>query len=197
MSGLPHAPRFRSLPQRKARPNGARPGFRSRDYGAKAPGMVGARPLVRPRRSSAFLLTGVIFALSLLGFTYLVEISRVASLGYTLSTLRARQTQLAHEQALLTYQVSTERRLAEVERLARDQYGMRPFDRVVADTAAGAAQPVPSAGTRATPARQFVTVQRPAAAPPPATPTPLPSPSFGERLWRQLAGIGVAGDATP
>lgn len=199
MSGLLHAPRFRLLRQRRAR-SSARAGRRTRGADSSiepAARAARARLLSIPRRSSAFFLTGVIFAASLLGVVYLVEITRVASLGYTLSTLRDRQTQLAREQALLGYQVSAERTLSQVNRLARDQYGMRSIDQVTPETAPGANPPAKAAVASTTPVKQFLTVQRPAAVP---LDTPEPAPpalGFGERLWRQLAGIGVAGDGAP
>lgn len=199
MSGLLDAPRFRLLPQRRDRPSAranqsSRASDSSRDTAA-APGR--ARRVGIPRRSSAFFLTGVIFAASLLGVVYLVEITRVASLGYTLSTLRDRQARLEHDQAQLAYQVSAERTLAQVDHLARGQYGMRSIDRVTPEAAAGASAPAKAAAPGATPVKRFLTVQRPA---PVATPTPAPTPAavgFGERLWHQLAGIGVAGDRGP
>lgn len=199
MSGLLHAPRFRILRQRRDRSSACadRP-TRATDSSRETAAMTaGARRLSIPRRSSAFFLTGVIFAASLLGVVYLVEITRVASLGYTLSTLRDRQTRLEHEQALLAYQVSAERTLAQVDHLARGQYGMRSIDQVTPETAARANPPAKAASASATPVKQFLTVQRPAPVAP-ATPTPAPAAlGFGERLWRQLAGIGVAGDGAP
>lgn len=199
MSGLLHAPRFRILPQRRDRSSArADQHGRATDSSLKtATTRAGVRRLSIPRRSGAFFLTGVIFAASLLGFVYLVEITRVASLGYTLSTLRDRQTRLEHEQARLAYQVSTERTLAQVDSLARGQYGMRSIDQVTPETSAGASGPAKSAKPGATPIKEFLSVQRPAPVPT-ATPTPVPAaPGFGERLWRQLAGIGVAGDRAP
>lgn len=199
MSGLQHAPRFRLLPQRREESSQrlAQPA-RASDALSEAAAMPHtARRLTVPRRSSALFLTGVIFAASLLGVVYLVEITRVASLGYALSTLRDRQTRLEHEQAQLAYRVSAERTLAQVDHLARGQYGMRSIDQVTPETGAAGSAPPRAANPAATPVKRFLSVQRPTPDAPP-TPTPVPEElGFGERLWRQLAGIGVAEDPAP
>lgn len=201
MNGLIGLRRFRFPQVGRERPvlHAGVSGRRAGVLRASWPAAAGVRRVAVPKTGSAFFLTIVILALSLLGFVYLIEISRVASLGYTLSTLRERQDQLEHEQSLLIYQLSAERTLAQVNHIARDQYGMRPFEIVRPETAPKATTrgTVPSGGATASPGRQFLTVRRPDPTPAPrATPAPA-APNLGDRLWRNLAGIGVAGGGAP
>jgi cell division protein FtsL len=98
---------------------------------------------LRPRGVGAVALA--VLAFSALGLLYLLQISRVASYGYTLSTIQARQAQLDREYELLLYQVSQERTPARVDDLARREYGMQPLD----PGADATGQPPAAAGTGA------------------------------------------------
>ena len=154
---------------------------------------------LRPRGAGAVALA--VLALSALGLLYLLQISRVASYGYTLSTIQARQAQLDREYELLLYQVSQERTPARVDDLARREYGMQPLDPgadaegqppAAAGTGA-AATPAKPKGTATTARYRFLTAQRSASGSP-ATGGDAPHPlGLIDRLWQRMVGIGVAG----
>ena len=83
-----------------------------------------------PRRqptSGALMFTLVTLLISAVGLLYLMQTSRVATLGFEASRLqRERQAQsLANEQ--LSYGVARYESLPLVERVARDQLGMQPM----------------------------------------------------------------------
>lgn len=157
-----------------------------------------ARTRWRLGRSRSAALVGLaVVLLSFLGLIYLVEISRVASYGYALSTLQERQAQLDRENELLFYQISQERTLARVDDLARRQYGMQPFvPAAPSATTAGTSGARPVA-TGTSPRHQFLSVPRPVPTASPAASPPAPRASLLDRLWRRVVGIGVAGDSQP
>jgi len=208
-------PQVRGASRRPADPPARGAGHRAVDSPARAadrrardvPVARAAAPAVsrrrlrrlRPRGAGAVALA--VLALSALGLLYLLQISRVASYGYTLSTIQARQAQLDREYELLLYQVSQERTPARVDDLARREYGMQPLD----PAADAAGQPPAAAGTGAatTPAKpkgtattaryRFLTAQRPASGPP-ATGGDAPrAAGLIDRLWQRMAGTGAAG----
>lgn len=146
----------------------------------------------------ARLVALAIIALSVLGLAYLVQISRVASYGYTLSTLQERQARIDRDNELLVYRISDERTLDRVDDLARRAYGMQPIDPSKDARVVAATQPQPpSAKAKSSPETRlrfrFLSVERPATAPPPALAAPPQTLPLVDRLWRRIVGIGVAG----
>lgn len=151
------------------------------------------RPSWRPGRAGFF--AAAILALSALGIIYLVQISHVAVYGYALADLQRRQAGIDRENDLLQHRISGERTLARAADYAGRDYGMQPYG--------GVALPTPTAGTGAVvstrssgpassaPQKRFVTVGRPAAAPPLALPAPT-RPGLLDRLWNRLFSVGVA-----
>jgi hypothetical protein len=154
---------------------------------------------LRPRGAGAVALA--VLAFSALGLLYLLQISRVASYGYTLSTIQARQAQLDREYELLLYQVSQERTPARVDDLARREYGMQPLDPgadaegqppAAAGTGA-AATPAKPKGAATAPRYRFLTAQRPAVEPPATGGDATRAVGLIDRLWQRMVGVGVAG----
>jgi cell division protein FtsL len=82
---------------------------------------------VRRRTSGALMFTLVALLISAVGLLYLVQTSRVASLGYQASRLQREQEAqgLANEQ--LSYDVARYESLPLVQRVAEDQLGMQPM----------------------------------------------------------------------
>lgn len=145
----------------------------------------------RPR--GAGLVALVIAALSLLGLIYLLQISRVARYGYTLSRLEQQQAKLDRENELLVYQVSQERGLARVDDLARREYGMQPFEPGKTPEAAPVrSQPTAAAKARPTMRYRFLSVPRPPGPEPAPAHDRAPRTLLIDRLWQRIVGIGVA-----
>jgi cell division protein FtsL len=126
--------------------------------------------LGRNRTSGALMFTLVALLISAVGLLYLVQTSRVASLGYEASRLqREREAQgLANEQ--LSYDVARYESLPLVERVAEEQLGMQPMS-----------------------AYRYLDVARPALD---ELPTPTPEateqPSLVRRVLRRVIGQGSA-----
>jgi cell division protein FtsL len=120
--------------------------------------------------SGALMFTLVALLISAVGLLYLVQTSRVASLGYEASRLqREREAQgLANEQ--LSYDVARYESLPLVERVAEEQLGMQPMS-----------------------AYRYLDVARPALD---ELPTPAPEateqPSLARRVLRRITGHGAA-----
>jgi cell division protein FtsL len=132
---------------------------------------AGPQAVAAPRRTSgALMFTLVALLISAVGLLYLVQTSRVASLGYEASRLqREREAKgLANEQ--LSYDVARYESLPLVERVAEDQLGMQPMsDYRYLDGARPAFDELP-------------------------TPTPAASeqPSLVRRVLRRVTGQGAA-----
>ena len=189
-------PQVRGSSRRPADPPARAADRRARDVPvarAAAPA-VSRRRLRRLRPRGAGAVALAVLALSALGLLYLLQISRVASYGYTLSTIQARQAQLDREYELLLYQVSQERTPARIDDLARREYGMQPLDPgadaegqppAAAGTGA-AATPAKPKGTATTARYRFLTAQRPASGSP-ATGGDAPHPlGLIDRLWQRI-----------
>jgi cell division protein FtsL len=132
---------------------------------------AGPQAVARSRRvNGALMFTLVALLVSAVGLLYLVQTSRVASLGYEASRLqRQREAQaLANEQ--LSYDVARYESLPLVERVAQDQLGMQPMS-----------------------AYRYLEVARPALD---ELPTPTPEaaeqPSLLRRVLQRVTGHGAA-----
>lgn len=132
---------------------------------------AGPQPeLAKRPMSGALMFTLVALLISAVGLLYLMQTSRVATLGYEASRLqREREAQaLANEQ--LSYDVARYESLPLVERVARDQLGMQPMTDY-----------------------RYLDVPRPAADEL-TLPTPIVAerPSLVTRVLRRLVGRGAA-----
>jgi hypothetical protein len=127
------------------------------------------------RLNNALVFSIVALAIGAVGLLYLVQTSRVASLGYQVSALqREREARLLRNQQL-SYDVARYQSLVLVERVAREQLGMVPMEDYV-----------------------FFTVARPVVDELPAPATPVPArPSLAERVWDRITGVGTATDTGP
>lgn len=126
-----------------------------------------------PRLNNAWLFTIVALGITLIGLLYLVQTSKVTSLGYEVSRLERERADKALENQELTYELSRFQSLPEVERQATGRLAMQPIEDV-AD-------------------RMYLTIPAPAAA---ELPTPEPEASddlsLPERLWARLTGTAHA-----
>lgn len=142
-----------------------------------------------PGLSRAGLSALVVLFLSLLGLMYITQISHVARLGYTLSSIQQQQAKLDRDNALLQYQLASERTLPRANEIATGTYKMQPMESssraALATATAGAA----NAATQ--PRVRFVAATRPqpTTLPDLAPPTPL---RLFDQLWNRLVGVGVA-----
>lgn len=109
-------------------------------------------------------------ALGIIGMLYLIQTSRVASLGYELSRLQQRHDALAIDNARLGYEVARDESLNTIQQMAVQQLGMTPLSKY-----------------------RFLEVQRPPdeQLPSPA-PVVVPPESIWHRIWRQVTGVGRA-----
>jgi cell division protein FtsL len=119
-----------------------------------------------PLLNNAVLFAVVALALTTVGLLYLIQTTQVASLGYEISRLERERVAASLENQQLTYEVARYEALPEINRLARDEFGMQPMQEYV-----------------------FLTVSLP-----PADDLPLPAPepeqarTLPERIWDRLAG---------
>lgn len=147
----------------------------------------------RPR--GAGLFGAATLGLSLLGLIYLVQISQVARYGYLLADVQSRQAEVERQNELLVYALSEEQGLTRVSDVAQREYGMRPFDRAAPTESAAAPKRTAGAGAEAAadgPRHRFISVQRPAPAPPAPPPVRPERDGALDRLWNRLVGVGTA-----
>lgn len=131
----------------------------------------------RPRMHNALLFTIIALVIGLIGLLYLVQTSKVASLGYEVTRLEQERAAKSLENQQLSYQVAQLQALPVVEGIAGDELQMQPMD-----------------------AYLFLTVPLPLNDELPQTEgTPEPGPSRLERVWNRLTGRGEAvhAESTP
>lgn len=157
---------------------------------AQAPDRAVAARL-RQRLNRARFVAATIIALSILGLAYLTQISHVARYGYFLSDLQRQQARVERENQLLEYQLTRVQNLGQAGDLAGRTYGMVPLVKYAPTATAGPTTGQASAGAKGTPQARYITVERPATAPP----APAPQPArigLIDRVGRHLIGVGVA-----
>lgn len=159
------------------------PGHERRSGGA-------ARRLsLHPGGAGFFAIVAV--SLSVLGLFYLVQISRVARAGYTLSNLQEQQAKVERDNDLLQYRINGERTLARAAELAAGEYKMQALNPPIGGVAGGTATAKKATTQTNAPHIRFISLPRPSVvAAPPRQATP--SASVFARVRDRLVGVGTA-----
>lgn len=149
------------------------PEIKERAVTQVAKGRTRARRPVQGRYlalNGAALVALAAIVLTVLGFLYLVQTTRVAGLGYELSRLQSDSDAAEIETARLGYAIAQYESLDKVQQVAVNQLGMTPMGQ-----------------------HRFLDVQRPAQEqlPPPPQET-APPESFWHRIERSVLGTGRA-----
>jgi cell division protein FtsB len=120
--------------------------------------------------NGATMVSIAAIALTIIGLLYLIQTSQVAQLGYDMSRLQTERETLSLEISELKYELARYESLATVEEFAESRLGMVPMQNYV-----------------------FIEVQEPAEAELPVAEQPsAEQPTFFDRLFRAVMGIGVA-----